>query len=310
MVHAKLSNKLTNERLYKEKGVNDRHNYTMTLERPEITQAKINAANFSETKYRESWHTLRAQGYKLTMQDIPFQAAKTSMDLASNVQYKHNHLLDKGKHIGARSILDDPRMLHCMQMGRLTSEQGYRKDALSNSGQYHLNPDMINLVTAKNAQALASDQDYKKRLHAYTVLPDDMKVQWAKKAYNLQSEVRQQGEERRWEGGRGEWRKLYKSDLNFMKGVAWDGVGAPQMVSAKKAGELTSDKKYRQLPDSLKFTQVADSPDIVHAKNSYLQCSEKAYKASGDEMRSAGYDLKLDAIPFQTAKASRNIASD
>uniref|UniRef100_A0A8C8ITV4 LIM zinc-binding domain-containing protein n=1 Tax=Oncorhynchus tshawytscha TaxID=74940 RepID=A0A8C8ITV4_ONCTS len=327
IVHAKLSNKLTNERLYKMKGENDRHNYTMTLERPEITQAKINAANFSETKYRESWHTLRAQGYKLTMQDIPFQAAKTSMDLASDVQYKHHHLLDKGKHIGARSILDDPRMLHCMQMGRLTSEQEYRKDALSTSGQYHLNPDMINLVTAKNAQALASDQDYRKRLHAYTVLPDDIKVQWAKKAYNLQSE------------------KLYKSDLNFMKGVAWDGVGAPQMELAKKAGELTSNKKYRQLPDSLKFTQVADSPDIVHAKNSYLQCSErlyksgdsdamhkytlhaddpdfirarinaqqisnKAYKASGDEMRSAGYDLRLDAIPFQTAKASTNIASD
>uniref|UniRef100_A0A8C7DM63 Nebulin-related anchoring protein n=1 Tax=Oncorhynchus kisutch TaxID=8019 RepID=A0A8C7DM63_ONCKI len=327
MVHAKLSNKLTNERLYKMKGENDRHNYTMTLERPEITQAKINAANFSETKYRESWHTLRAQGYKLTMQDIPFQAAKTSMDLASDVQYKHHHLLDKGKHIGARSILDDPRMLHCMQMGRLTSEQEYRKDALSTSGQFHLNPDMINLVTAKNAQALASDQDYRKRLHAYTVLPDDIKVQWAKKAYNLQSE------------------KLYKSDLNFMKGVAWDGVGAPQMELAKKAGELTSNKKYRQLPDSLKFTQVADSPDIVHAKNSYLQCSErlyksgdsdamhkytlhaddpdfirarinaqqisnKAYKASGDEMRSAGYDLRLDAIPFQTAKASTNIASD
>uniref|UniRef100_A0A8C7DXY7 Nebulin-related anchoring protein n=1 Tax=Oncorhynchus kisutch TaxID=8019 RepID=A0A8C7DXY7_ONCKI len=300
MVHAKLSNKLTNERLYKMKGENDRHNYTMTLERPEITQAKINAANFSETKYRESWHTLRAQGYKLTMQDIPFQAAKTSMDLASDVQYKHHHLLDKGKHIGARSILDDPRMLHCMQMGRLTSEQEYRKDALSTSGQFHLNPDMINLVTAKNAQALASDQDYRKRLHAYTVLPDDIKVQWAKKAYNLQSEVRQRGE-------------------------GW--------------------KKYRQLPDSLKFTQVADSPDIVHAKNSYLQCSErlyksgdsdamhkytlhaddpdfirarinaqqisnKAYKASGDEMRSAGYDLRLDAIPFQTAKASTNIASD
>lgn len=38
-----------------------------------------------QTKYRESWHTLRAQGYKLTMQDIPFQAAKTSMALASDV---------------------------------------------------------------------------------------------------------------------------------------------------------------------------------------------------------------------------------
>ena len=35
--------------------------------------------------------------------------------------------------------------------------------------------------------------------------------------------------------------KLYKADLNFMKGVAWDGVGAPQMESAKKAGDLISD---------------------------------------------------------------------
>ncbi|TMS22247.1 Nebulin-related-anchoring protein [Larimichthys crocea] len=209
IIHAKLSGQITNERLYKEKGVNDQHSYTITSERPEITQAKINAANFSEIKYKESWHTLRAQGYKLTMQDIPFQSAKSSTGIASDA-----------------------------------------------SGQYHLTPDMIHLVTAKNAQALASEQDYRKKLHEYTVLPDDMKVKWAKTAYNLQSE------------------KLYKSDLNFMKGVAWDGVGAPQLESAKKAGELISDKKYRQLPDSLRFTSVTDSPDIVHAKTSYQQCSE------------------------------------
>lgn len=33
-------------------------------------------------------------------------------------------------------------------------------------------------------------------------------------------------------------------------------------------------KKYRQLPDRLKFTSVTDSPDIIHAKTSYQQCSE------------------------------------
>lgn len=37
---------------------------------------------------------------------------------------------------------------------------------------------------------------------------------------------------------------------------------------------------------------------------------KKAYKASGEQVRTAGYDLRLDAIPFQTAKASREIASD
>lgn len=327
IIHARHSAQIANERLYKEKGVNDQHNYTITTERPEITQARINAANFSEIKYRESWHTLRAQGYKLTMQDIPFQAAKSSTGIASDYKYKHNHLLEKGKHIGVKSIVDDPHMLHCLQAGRLASDQEYRKDALTTSGQYHLTPDMINLVAAKNAQALASDQDYRTRLHEYTVLPDDMKVKWAKKAYELQSE------------------KLYKSDLNFMKGVAWDGVGAPQLESAKKAGELISDKRYRQLPDSLKFTSVPDSPDIVHAKTSYQQCSErlyksgknddmhkytlhpddpdfirakinaqqisdKVYKASGEQVKTSGYDLRLDAIPFQTAKVSRDIASD
>ncbi|XP_053495008.1 nebulin-related-anchoring protein isoform X1 [Ictalurus furcatus] len=327
IVHAKFSNKITNERLYKEKGENLRHNYTITAERPEITQARINAANFSDIKYKESWHTLRAQGYKLTMQDIPFQAAKASTGIASDYMYKHNHALEKGKHIGARSIMDDSHLLHCWQMARLQSDKDYRKDVMSTSGQYHLGLDLINLVHAKKAQALASDQDYKKRLHSYTVLPNDMKVQWAKKAYELQSQ------------------NLYKSDLNFMKGVAWDSVGAPQMESARKAGELISDKKYRQLPGHLKFTQVADSPDIVHAKNSYMQCSErlyksgdsesmhkytllpdhpdfirakinaqqisdKVYKASGDQVKSAGYDFRLDAIPFQTAKASREIASD
>lgn len=50
--------------------------------------------------------------------------------------------------------------------------------------------DMINLRHAKKAQALASDLDYRKRLHEYTVVPEDMKTKWAKKAYNLQSDVR------------------------------------------------------------------------------------------------------------------------
>lgn len=106
------------------------------------------------------------------------------------INYKHNHLMEKGKHIGVKSVMDDPRLLHCLQAGRLASDQEYRKDALTTSGQYHLTPDMIHLVTAKSAQALASEQDYRKKLHKYTVLPDDMKVKWAKTAYNLQSEVR------------------------------------------------------------------------------------------------------------------------
>lgn len=48
----------------------------------------------------------------------------------------------------------------------------------------------MNFSHAKKAQALASDLDYRKKLHDYTVLPDDITVQQAKKAYQLQSDVR------------------------------------------------------------------------------------------------------------------------
>ncbi|MGH0162649.1 UNVERIFIED_CONTAM: hypothetical protein FKN15_045787 [Acipenser sinensis] len=431
MQWAKKAYELQSERLYKEAGEHARHHYTPTLGQPELNQAKINAANFSESKYRQSWLDLRAQGYKLTMDAIPFQAAKASGDIASDYQYKHNFVLEKGKHIGARSILDDPKLLHCMQMAKLQSEQQYKKESRDTSSQFHLAMDMVNLVHAKKAQALASNQDYKTKVHAYTVLPDDMKVQWAKKAYKLQSEyqykhnfvlekgkhigarsilddpkllhcmqmAKLQSEQQYKKESRDtssqfhlamdmvnlvhakkaqalasnqdyktkvhaytvlpddmkvQWakkayklqsEKLYKSDLNFMKGVGWITAGTPQIETAKRAGELISEKNYRQHPGSLQFTSVADSPDLLHARNSYLQCSErlyksgdsesmhrctlppdhpdfirarlnaqhisdKAYKTSWDQIRSARFDFRLDAIPFQTAKASREIASD
>lgn len=51
-----------------------------------------------QIKYKESWHTLRAQGYKLTMQDIPFQAAKSSTGIASDVSVtstEASHFIDQ-----------------------------------------------------------------------------------------------------------------------------------------------------------------------------------------------------------------------
>lgn len=53
---------------------------------------------------------------------------------------------------------------------------------------------MVNLSHAKKAQALASDLEYRTKLHDYTVMADDINVQQAKKAYSLQSEVRRRKE--------------------------------------------------------------------------------------------------------------------
>jgi len=98
--------------------------------------------------------------------------------------------MERGKHIGARSVLDDSRLLHCLHAAKLQSEQEYKKGSQEVWSQYHLPMDMVNLVHARKAQALASDQDYRKRLHEFTALPEDMKMKWAKRAHMLQSEVK------------------------------------------------------------------------------------------------------------------------
>ncbi|XP_059029117.1 nebulin-related-anchoring protein isoform X2 [Mustela lutreola] len=327
LLHAKLSNQITNERLYKAAGADEMHRYTLTLGLPELVRAKANAANLSDAKYQESWRNLRAQGYKLTIDALPFQAARVSGDRASDFLYRHDFVKERGRLIGVRSVSDDPRLQHCWRVGQLQSELQYRRTAASSHDQFHLPLDMVHLVHARKAQALASDHDYRTRCHEFTALPEDLKMSWAKRAHALQSEFR------------------YKSDLMGMKGTGWLTVSSPQLESAKKAGELISETKYRKKPDSIKFTTVVDSPDLVHAKNSYLNCNErlyklgdaeslhrytpipdhpdfararlnalhlsdKAYRSSWEQTRAGGYDFRLDAIPFQTARASREIASD
>ncbi|XP_036754809.2 nebulin-related-anchoring protein isoform X9 [Manis pentadactyla] len=327
LLHAKLSNQITNERLYKAAGEDARHQYTTTVGLPEFVRAKTNADNLSDAKYKESWRNLRAQGYKLTIEALPFQAARVSGDIASDFLYRHDFVKERGRLIGARSVSDDPRLQHCRRMGQLQSEHQYRREAASSQAQCHLPMDMVHLVHARKAQALASDCNYRTRCHEFTALPEDLKMAWARKAHALQSELR------------------YKSDLMGMKGTGWLALSSPQIENAKKAGELISETKYRKKPDSIKFTTVVDSPDLLHAKNSYMHCSErlyrlgdaeslhrytlvpdhpdftrarlnalhlsdKVYRNSWEQTRAGGYDFRLDAIPFQTARASREIASD
>lgn len=67
----------------------------------------------------------------------------------------------------------------------------YKENSAKDLSKYHLSMDMMEVAHAKKAQSLVSDQDYRLMLHQYTALPDDMTVQAAKRAYDLQSEVRQ-----------------------------------------------------------------------------------------------------------------------
>lgn len=74
-------------------------------------------------------------------------------------------------------------------MSKLQSELEYKKGFEDTKSQCHISLDMIHLTHARQAQHLATDIGYRTASHCFTALPTDMKVEWAKKAYGLQSDV-------------------------------------------------------------------------------------------------------------------------
>ncbi|XP_054579378.1 nebulin [Eptesicus fuscus] len=328
MVQAKQNTQQVSDILYKAKGEDVKHKYTMSPDLPQFLQAKCNAYNISDVCYKRDWHDLIAKGNNVLGDAIPITAAKASRNIASDYKYKEAYEKAKGKHVGFRSLQDDPKLVHYMNVAKLQSDREYRKNYENTKTSYHTPGDMVSITAAKMAQDVVTNVNYKQPIHHYTYLPDAMSVQHTRNANQIQSD------------------NVYKDDYNtFFKGIGWIPIGSLEVEKAKKAGDALNERKYRQHPDTIKFTSVPDSMGMVLAQQNTKQLSELNYKVEGEKLKhkytidpelpqfiqakvnalnmsdayykadwkktlAKGYDLRTDAIPIVAAKSSRNIASD
>uniref|UniRef100_A0A674HHP5 Nebulin n=1 Tax=Taeniopygia guttata TaxID=59729 RepID=A0A674HHP5_TAEGU len=327
LVLAKQNANIMNKHAYTQAWEKDKTQVHVMPDTPDILQAKQNKTNYSQKLYKLDWEKMIKKGYDLTPEAMSVKAAKASRDIASDFKYKEGYRKQQGHHIGFRSLQDDPKMLWSMQVAKMQSEREYKKDFEKWKTKFNMPVDMLGFLLAKKCQELVSDVDYKHILHRWTCLPDQVDVTEAKRVNELQSE------------------NLYKSDLQWLRGIGWSPLGSLEAEKNKKASEILSDKKYRQHPDTIKFTSIPDAmdvvlaksnaknrsdilyreawnkdktkvhimpdtPEILLAKSNLINTSDKRYKVGYEELRKKGYDLPPDAIPLQAAKASRDIASE
>ncbi|XP_063789619.1 nebulin isoform X5 [Pseudophryne corroboree] len=327
MALAKANAEIMNKKLYTDAWNKDKTTIHVMPDTPEIELAKANQLNCSEKQYKIALEESKKKGYDLRIDAIAIKAAKASRDIVSDYKYKAAYRKQLGHHVGFRSLLDDPKSVWAMHVAKIQSEREYKKDFEKLKTKYNSPVEMLSVLLAKNCQKLVSDIDYRHHLHQWTCLPDQNDVIQAKKAYELQSDA------------------IYKSDLEWLKGIGWVPVGSLEVEKARKAGEILSEKCYRQKPDTLKFTSVTDSMELVLAKNNAdlmnnrlytgaweadkrtihvmpdtpeillakansVNISNKLYTQGWEETKKKGYDLKSDAIAIKNARASRDIASD
>ncbi|XP_070332308.1 nebulin isoform X2 [Odocoileus virginianus] len=328
MVQAKQNTQQVSDILYKAKGEDVKHKYTMSPDLPQFLQAKCNAYNLSDVCYKRDWHDLIAKGTNVLGDAIPITAAKASRNIASDYKYKEAYEKAKGKQVGFRSLQDDPKLVHYMNVAKLQSDREYKKNYENTKTSYHTPGDMVSITAAKMAQDVATNVNYKQPIHHYTYLPDALSLEHVKNVNQIQSD------------------NVYKDEYNhFFKGIGWIPIGSLEVEKVKKAGDALNEKKYRQHPDTIKFTSVPDSMGMVLAQHNTKQLSDLNYKVEGEKVKhkytldpdvpqfiqakvnafnmsdshykadwkktlAKGYDLRPDAIPIVAAKSSRNIASD
>ncbi|XP_062390347.1 nebulin isoform X5 [Sardina pilchardus] len=314
-VKVRKAQQILNERLYKKDATEGFSKFTLIVDRPEIIQAKVNAFQLSDLKYKESfnaekghyigsddtpqmaqaresaknvseklyklnWDESKATGYQLNHEYLPLLIAKKARDSVSDAKYHELHEKEKG-HYKAANALDFPDVMRYGEIEKMKNLRDYHKDYNEIKTKLHIPVDMISHVVARRCQDILSEEKYRTHLHQWTCHPDQDDVIRARRANEILSDV------------------FYKDDLNWTRGIgcyAWD---TPEILRAKKAYQLQSDIQYKAeaKKDFNNYSIVTDTPVYVTAILGHTWASELNYREAYHKEKHL-YTTTLDTFDY------------
>ncbi|TSM68907.1 Nebulin [Bagarius yarrelli] len=269
---------------------------------PQMRHIKKMSALTSDVKYKEKFDKEmkgKRPQYDLKNSKI-YQTLKDANTLASEVKYKGDL---KKIHKPVTDMSESLAMQHNLSTSKLASSVKYKEKYERERGKAMLDFETPTYVSAKEAQHMQSQKDYKKdfeesmkgrNLSGLEVTPAMLHVRHATK---IASE------------------KEYRKDLE--EGVKGKGLTVleetPELLRAKNATQILNEREYKKaLEQEIKgkgmLALANDTPDFMRARNATEILSQSKYKHNAEQDR-ASYTTVIDTPDIIHAQQIRNIVS-
>ncbi|XP_078795270.1 nebulin isoform X13 [Oryzias latipes] len=299
---ATQATKLISEIGYREKAREEASRGGSLANRPDIALATRVSQLTSQVKYKEKFDKeMKGKRPQYDMKESKiYKTLKDANELASEVKYKGDL---KKIHKPVTDMAESLSMQHNLSTSKLSSDVKYKEKYEKEKGKPMLDFETPTYVTAKEAQHMQSQKEYKKdfeenmrgkNLSGLEVTPAMVHVRHATKIVS---------------------EKEYRKDLE--EGVKGKGLTVleetPELLRAKNATQILCEREYKKsLEQDIKghgmLALATDTPDFMRARNATDILSQTKYKQTA-EMDRASYTTVIDTPDIIHAQQMRNIVS-
>ncbi|XP_016836342.3 nebulin isoform X1, partial [Cricetulus griseus] len=328
IVLAKINSVNQSDVKYKETFNKAKGKYIFSPDTPYISHSKDMGKLYSTILYKGAWEGTKAYGYTLDERYIPIVGAKHADLVNSELKYKETYEKQKGHYLAGKEISEFPGVVHCLDFQQMRSALNYRRDYEDTKANVHIPNDMMNHVLAKRCQYILSDLEYRHYFHQWTSLPEEPNVirarnaqeilsdnvykddlNWlkgigcyvwdtpqilhAKKSYDLQSQL--------------QYTAASKDNLQNYNLVTDTPVYVTALQSGINASEVKYKENYHQIKD--KYTTVLETADYDRTKNLKSLYSSNIYKEAWDKVKATSYNLPTSTLSLTHAKNQKHLAS-